>query len=403
MTTSQTPTFHHSVEQWTTTATTVTTATPQQASPPHPMMNSSPIEAIRTLISRLRLQIEYYFSPANMARDIFLRNVMASNDGSVPVNVIAGFPKIRALCSLALRSPVKETVPINWVIAAVKTSMVVTLNADQTLIQLIGDGIGMEHDSLSSSMRSLSFNSGGSTYPVSRPAAGVDMTDEPMYSPTGVRFAFNPLLHHCAPPHPYPIPPPQSGEGFVSNCHAPGIPLSPTHGYCYIVPTQHASLRPFQTIGDSSSSATTVLVRRKKKRPTRRDKPNLDNSASSDPCSSNSRSSNSQSPISWKPDDLSCATTAPSVSSLSTTTTPTKNRRRRSRKRVGRKNKPTSVYSESPASGLAETDFPVLGGSMPLPQHQMGWAEPPDVLLGRNVVASSLLLSSSLSLSSAME
>ena len=52
-----------------------------------------------TLLSRLRTQVEFYFSPQNLARDNFLRSLLQApeNGGAVPVTVIANFPKVREL------------------------------------------------------------------------------------------------------------------------------------------------------------------------------------------------------------------------------------------------------------------------------------------------------------------
>lgn len=52
-------------------------------------------DALRT---RLRAQIEFYFSPQNLSRDTYLRNVLAAYGGLVPLSVIASFPKVRNLC-----------------------------------------------------------------------------------------------------------------------------------------------------------------------------------------------------------------------------------------------------------------------------------------------------------------
>lgn len=48
----------------------------------------------------LRTQIEFYFSAQNLIRDGYMRNIMQTSfpPGSVPLAIIAGFPKIRSLC-----------------------------------------------------------------------------------------------------------------------------------------------------------------------------------------------------------------------------------------------------------------------------------------------------------------
>ncbi|XP_045489124.1 la-related protein 1 isoform X1 [Pieris rapae] len=49
-----------------------------------------------TLKDLIKKQIEYYFSPDNLARDFFLRRKMSS-DGTIPVTLIASFHRVRAL------------------------------------------------------------------------------------------------------------------------------------------------------------------------------------------------------------------------------------------------------------------------------------------------------------------
>ncbi|RVE42331.1 hypothetical protein evm_013005 [Chilo suppressalis] len=49
-----------------------------------------------TLKELIKKQIEYYFSPDNLARDFFLRRKMAA-DGTIPVTLIASFHRVRAL------------------------------------------------------------------------------------------------------------------------------------------------------------------------------------------------------------------------------------------------------------------------------------------------------------------
>ncbi|XP_072946656.1 la-related protein 1 [Epargyreus clarus] len=49
-----------------------------------------------TLKDLIKKQIEYYFSPDNLARDFFLRRKMSA-DGTIPVTLIASFHRVRAL------------------------------------------------------------------------------------------------------------------------------------------------------------------------------------------------------------------------------------------------------------------------------------------------------------------
>ena len=60
-------------------------------------MSSTP-ESI--LLGRLRAQLEFYFSPQNLARDVYLRNLISGYGcNAVPLSIIANFPKVRSLCS----------------------------------------------------------------------------------------------------------------------------------------------------------------------------------------------------------------------------------------------------------------------------------------------------------------
>ena len=61
------------------------------------------------LYTRLRTQVEFYFSPQNLARDVYLRNMLTAKHQEVPsppplqlmapVGVITNFPKVRDICA----------------------------------------------------------------------------------------------------------------------------------------------------------------------------------------------------------------------------------------------------------------------------------------------------------------
>ncbi|CAF1466640.1 unnamed protein product [Adineta ricciae] len=70
----------------------------------------------------LRLQVEYYFSTENLAVDIFLRQQM-TNDGYVPLSLIASFNRVRSLCD-----------DVQLIADAVRDSLVVELN-DQCMVR----------------------------------------------------------------------------------------------------------------------------------------------------------------------------------------------------------------------------------------------------------------------------
>jgi La domain len=48
------------------------------------------------LLYTLARQLEYYFSPQNLATDLYLRTLRDLNNGCVPVTILANFGKVRA-------------------------------------------------------------------------------------------------------------------------------------------------------------------------------------------------------------------------------------------------------------------------------------------------------------------
>lgn len=53
------------------------------------------------LLSLLARQLEYYFSPTNLAHDTYLQTLQSLNDGHVPISIVANFAKVQAICSTA--------------------------------------------------------------------------------------------------------------------------------------------------------------------------------------------------------------------------------------------------------------------------------------------------------------
>ena len=49
------------------------------------------------LLARLRAQVDFYFSPQNLAKDTFLSSLLEQHDNAVPLETIASFPKVRQL------------------------------------------------------------------------------------------------------------------------------------------------------------------------------------------------------------------------------------------------------------------------------------------------------------------
>jgi len=81
------------------------TTTAQQHRPAEPLaLHQLPADEEDMLLSRIRTQVDFYFSPQNLAKDDFLRSMLQSYDehhGAVPVQAICNFPKIRELSASA--------------------------------------------------------------------------------------------------------------------------------------------------------------------------------------------------------------------------------------------------------------------------------------------------------------
>jgi len=75
------------------------------------------------LLNLLRNQLEFYFSPQNLSRDVYLRNLLNMYGGTaVPLSIIANFPKVRELCS--------GQIELQLLLRAVEGSKVVSVTSD---------------------------------------------------------------------------------------------------------------------------------------------------------------------------------------------------------------------------------------------------------------------------------
>jgi hypothetical protein len=54
-------------------------------------------EAREAVLRQLALQLEYYFSTANLSKDTYVETLRSLNDGYAPVSIIANFGKVRSL------------------------------------------------------------------------------------------------------------------------------------------------------------------------------------------------------------------------------------------------------------------------------------------------------------------
>ena len=57
------------------------------------------------LLRNLGRQIEFYFSEANLIKDIYLRQFLEQNNGMIPIDMIANFPMMRKICATFLWGP----------------------------------------------------------------------------------------------------------------------------------------------------------------------------------------------------------------------------------------------------------------------------------------------------------
>lgn len=79
------------------------------------------------LLNRLRAQLEFYFSPQNLSRDVYLRNLLSSYGfNAVPLSIIANFPKVRSICN--------GQIDLALLMRAVEGSGIVTVTHDAVWI-----------------------------------------------------------------------------------------------------------------------------------------------------------------------------------------------------------------------------------------------------------------------------
>jgi len=116
---------------------------------PYPPSYGAPDDAI--LLARLRAQIEFYFSPHNLARDTFLSSLLERNNNAVPVETIANFPKVRELHAIGrlgmMNVPQSAMPPADpfLLCRALEGSLVVTVSNNGQWIHLIKDSSNTVH------------------------------------------------------------------------------------------------------------------------------------------------------------------------------------------------------------------------------------------------------------------
>lgn len=89
------------------------------------------------LLNLVRAQIEFYFSPQNLARDTYLRSLMVYNQyptGAAPLMIISSFPKVRSLCAKDLPGNVAPPADAELVAKSLEESEVVAVSQDKAWI-----------------------------------------------------------------------------------------------------------------------------------------------------------------------------------------------------------------------------------------------------------------------------
>lgn len=81
----------------------------------------------------LKRQVEYYFSPHNLAKDYFMRDKM-DDEENIPVAVIAKFKKVISIISVAHPNATQEKTE-EIIVSALKGSDVVTISSDSTKLR----------------------------------------------------------------------------------------------------------------------------------------------------------------------------------------------------------------------------------------------------------------------------
>lgn len=117
---------------------------------PHPVPHSSPLD----LQSKIRSQIEYYFSVENLNKDVFIRRKMDA-EGFLPISLIASFHRVQHL-----------TQDVAIIITSLKDSLTVELSEDGIKARPRQDPLkwplNFEVDSLASSLSSSSLTKSNS-------------------------------------------------------------------------------------------------------------------------------------------------------------------------------------------------------------------------------------------------
>lgn len=111
------------------------------------------------LYSRLKSQVEFYFSSQNLSRDLYLRNLMGHYGGAtVPLSLIASFPKVREIYASSVNTNQTQSNPVDLVImmrTALEGSQRVKISNDGAWISPVGAVPRFDPSSVSHAQRHM--------------------------------------------------------------------------------------------------------------------------------------------------------------------------------------------------------------------------------------------------------
>eukprot|EP00578_Thalassiosira_sp_NH16_P004259 CAMPEP_0181129786 /NCGR_PEP_ID=MMETSP1071-20121207/29510_1 /TAXON_ID=35127 /ORGANISM="Thalassiosira sp., Strain NH16" /LENGTH=870 /DNA_ID=CAMNT_0023215801 /DNA_START=337 /DNA_END=2946 /DNA_ORIENTATION=+ len=189
-----------------------------------------------TLFSRLRSQVEFYFSLQNLARDAYLQNMLTSDHPDMPtprpatfmcpVGVITSFPKVRDICAQSTLSDQ----PVAILMAkALEESNVVTLSENW---------IGPSNQQLPPPANMMGGHMGAAAMTGQLPPRGPQYQMHLPYQQGSQGYTMNPIqgiaqgMMMVPPPPPPPVQQQGGQHGVMIQQHQLGMPYSmgPTQG-----------------------------------------------------------------------------------------------------------------------------------------------------------------------------
>lgn len=183
-----------------------------------------------TLFSRLRSQVEFYFSLQNLARDTYLRNMLTSDHPDMPtprpatfmcpVGVITSFPKVRDICA---QSTLSDQPAAILMAKALEGSNVVTLSENW---------IGPSNQQLPQPANMMGGQMGGAAMAGQLPPRGQQYQMPLPYQQGPQGYAMNPMqgiaqgMMMVPPPPPPPVQQQGDQHGVMYQQQQLGMPYS---------------------------------------------------------------------------------------------------------------------------------------------------------------------------------